>query len=213
MVSKDLATQLALPAVGEQVTGDPSGRSPKTLRLLRAESVDVDTAHFGGLEVVESDRARDVDGIIGLNLFRGLLVTFDYPNSRFKTRGGSLSADAMAYTAEHGVPAIEIDINGRKMKVEIDSGSPALLSLPLSTAKSLSLGSEPAIVGRGMTADGPFDVYGAPLQGEVHVGAITLTNPRLDFVDVFPIGHLGSRFLKDLVVTFDPKNRRLGFGV
>ena len=43
------------------------------------------------------------------------------------------------------------------------------------------------------------------------VGSITLSNPQLDFVDVFPIGNLGSRFLKERVVTFDPKNKRLRF--
>ena len=65
------------------------------------------------------------------------------------------------------------------------------------------------VVGRGMTADGPFEVYGAPLQGDVHVGAITLTNPRIDFVDVFRNANLGSRFLRNYVVTFDPRNKRL----
>src|SRR5207237_251137 len=69
-VSPALAQQLALPVVGEQVAGDPSGRSPKTLRVLHAESVDVDTAHFGSLDVIESGRMRmeGIDGVIGLPL-------------------------------------------------------------------------------------------------------------------------------------------------
>jgi hypothetical protein len=33
---------------------------------------------------------------------------------------------------------------------------------------------------------------------------------RLDFLDL-PIGNLGFRFLKNLVVTFDSKNRRVQF--
>src|SRR5207253_9242595 len=56
----------------------------------------------------------DVDGIIGLNLFSSLVVTFDYPKNRFRFRGGSLPADAMPYTTEHGVPTIAIDVNGQK---------------------------------------------------------------------------------------------------
>ncbi len=214
-VSAALAQQLAMPVVAEDISGDPSGRSPKTVRVMHAESVDVDTAHFGSLDVMERSGAmmNDVDGIIGLNLFRGLLVTFDYPKSRFKLTGGSLpAAEALAYTAEHGVPTVEIDVNGRTMKADIDSGSPAEVTLPLREAKSLALDGEPAVVGRGMTADGPFDVYAATLQGNVRVGAITLTNPRIDFVDVFPIGNLGSRFLKTMAVTFDPANRRVRLG-
>src|SRR5207244_57324 len=97
---------------------------PKTLRVLHAESVDVDTAHFGSVDVIEASRPRlpGIDGIIGLNLFRGLVVTLDYPKSRFRLSGGSLpAAEAMSYTAEHGVPRVEIDVNGRTIKVDIDA--------------------------------------------------------------------------------------------
>src|SRR5207247_10668849 len=107
IVTPALAQQLALPAVGEQVTGDPSGRNPKTLRVLHAESVDVDTVHFGSVDVLESGRTRTgADGVISLNLFKGLLVTFDYPKGRFKLSGGTLpAAGALAYTIERGVPS------------------------------------------------------------------------------------------------------------
>jgi CubicO group peptidase (beta-lactamase class C family)/predicted aspartyl protease len=209
-VSPALAQQLAMPVVGEAVTGDPTGRAPKKVRVMRAESFDVDKVHFGGVDVVEG-RNSEVDGIIGLNLFRSLLVTFDYPNSRFQLHGGALPADAMAYSAEHGVPSVEIDVAGQKFNVDIDSGSPGEVTLPLSAAKTLPLASEPVVVGRGMTADGPFEVLAAPLKGDVHVGTITLTNPHIDFVSVFPHGNIGSRFLKGRAVTFDPKNGRLAF--
>ena len=117
----------------------------------------------------------------------------------------------MLYTIDHGVPAVEIVVNGQPTRVHIDSGSPAMVSLPLSAAKSLPLAEEPRVVGHGRTADGDFDVYAAPLNGEVRVGAIVLTNPRLDFVDVFPVGNIGYRFLKDLVITFDPASHRVSF--
>jgi CubicO group peptidase (beta-lactamase class C family)/predicted aspartyl protease len=213
MVSSALAQQLGLPVVGEQRTGDPSGRDPKMRRVMRVESVDVDTAHFGGVDAVESERTREnIDGIIGLSLFKGMLVTFDYPKSRFKLSGGTLPpAGALAYTTEHGVPSFEIEVNGSKTKVDIDSGSPGEVTLPLSEAKALTLEAEPAVVGRGMTADGPFDVYAAKLKGTVKIGEIALENPRLDFTSVFPIGNVGSRFLSKLVVTFDPANRRVRF--
>jgi len=187
-VSPAIAQQLALPVVGEAQTGDPSGRAPKKVRVMKAESFDVDKVHFGAINVVEGGHS-EADGIIGLNLFRSLLVTFDYPNSRFQVRSGALPASAMAYSAEHGVPTIEIDVAGQKFKVD--------------------LASEAVVVGRGMTADGPFEVLGAKLNGEVHVGTTTLTNPRIDFVSVFPHGNVGSRLLRKSVVTFDPQNQRL----
>jgi CubicO group peptidase (beta-lactamase class C family) len=211
-VSDKLQSQLSMPVVGEEISGDPSGRNAKTVRALRAESFDIGAAHFEGIDVLESANRHlgDVDGIIGLNLFHGLLVTFDYPNSRLQLRVGTLPAEgALSYTTEHGVPTVEIDVNGQKMKTDIDSRSPGEVTLPLSAAKSLALSQEPRVVGHGRTAGGEFDLYGAPLIGEVRVGSIVLTNPRIDFVDLFPIGNLGSRFLMNLVITFDPVTRRV----
>lgn len=212
-VNPKIAEQLEMPVVGEAMTGDPSGRNPKSVNVHRAESIDIGTTlHFGGVAVGENPRIvlGDVDGIIGLSLFSGLLVKFDYPNSRFAVTGGKLT-EGVPYTLDHGVPAIDIVVNGQTMRVHVDGGSPALVSLPLSAAKSLPLAEEPRVVGHGRTADGDFDVYSAPLNGEVRVGTIALASPRLDFVDVFPIGNVGYRFLKDLVVTFDPASRRVQF--
>jgi hypothetical protein len=213
-VTATLAGQLALPVIGEMKTGDPSGRNPRMLRLLRAESIDIGSLHFGDITVSESGRRNlsDTDGIIGLHLFQGLLVRFDYINGRFDLRGGVLPADtSLAYTTEFGVPNIEIEIKGVMAKVDIDSGAPSEVSLPLSMAKSLPLAAEPKVVGRGRTMDGDFDIYSATLNGEVHVGSVILTNPRLDFVSIFPNGNLGYQFLKNLIVTFDPANQRVRF--
>jgi CubicO group peptidase (beta-lactamase class C family) len=215
-VTPDLAKSLALPVIGESIGGDPSGKNQKAVRILSAESVDIGDVHFGQVEAGEGGpHFEGIDGVIGLQLFHQLLVTFDYPNSRFEIDGGGLppadGAKVLTYTTEHGVPTIEIDVAGTKVKTDIDSGSPALVSLPLSLAKSLPLAEEPRVVGHGKTVSNEFDVYGAPLKGEARIGAITLTDPRLDFVEIFPVGNIGFRFLKDLVVTFDPANHRVRF--
>jgi len=215
-VTPALAQQLALPVIGESISGDPSGKNQRTTRLLSADSVDVGDAHFGQVEASEGGpHFEGIDGVIGLHLFNGLTVTFDYPNKLFNAGGGALpaadGANVLTYNVEHGVPNIEVDVAGHKVKTDIDSGSPALLSLPLSIAKSLPLASEPQVVGHGRTPSNEFDVYSAPMNGEAHIGAITLTNPRVDFVEIFPVGNLGFRFLKDYAVTFDPANHRVRF--
>lgn len=209
-----LAQELALPSVGEMIVGDPSGRNPHSVHLLGVESVAVGGAHFSAVSVSEGGRVNPghADGVIGLRLFRGLLVQLDYVHSRFALREGSLPAKTgTAYTTEHGVPTIEIDVDGARMHVDLDSGSPALLSLPLSVSNSLRLAAKPEVKGHGRTVDGEFDVLGATLQGQVQIGSITLSNPALDFVSVFPSGHLGYGFCKNLTVTFDVTERRVMF--
>jgi CubicO group peptidase (beta-lactamase class C family) len=215
-VTPAVAQTLSLPVIGESIGGDPSGKNQRTVRVFSAESVDVGSAHFGQVEVSEGGpHFEGIDGVIGLQLFNGLIVTFDYPNKLFKVDGGALpaadGAKILTYRVEHGVPNIDIEVAGQKVKSDIDSGSPALLSLPLSLAKSLPLASEPHVVGHGRTVGNEFDIYSAPMKGEAHVGAITMTDPRLDFIDLFPNANLGFRFLKDYVVTFDPANHRVRF--
>jgi CubicO group peptidase (beta-lactamase class C family) len=216
-VSAALASQLALPAVGEVMVGDPSGKNMKKRRLMHADSVDVGAVHLGGVEVAErTSPMRDgTDGIIGLPLFASLLVTFDYPKGELRVDGGHLPpADGksiLAYTVEQGVPAIEIDVAGQKVKADIDSGSPAEVSLPLDLAKSLALAEEPKVVGHARIGESAFDIYGAALTGNVRIGETVVTNPRLAFIDGIPNGNLGFRFLRDFAVTYDPENHRVRF--
>ncbi|HEV8592797.1 MAG TPA: retropepsin-like aspartic protease [Pyrinomonadaceae bacterium] len=213
-VTSTLAEQLDLPVIGSARAGDPSGRNPITVRLFRASSVYIGSAHFHGVTVNESLRRGpiDTDGVIGLKLFERMLVKLDYFHGKFALNSGSLSSDSsLAYDIPHGVPSIEIDVNGIKTHVDIDSGGPAAVTLPLSMAGSLTLTGEPVVVGHGRTADGEFDIYSSTLVGNVRVGDVTLANPRLDFVSIFPNGNLGYGFLRNLIVTFDPANRRVQF--
>ena len=213
-LSSAIVSQLALPQVGEVMAGDPSGKNRRTMRMMHLDSIDIGAVHLGDIDVTEANRPLldGTDGIIGLPLFTSLLVTFDYPNSRFVIDGGSLPAKSLPYTTDRGgVPAIEIDVAGTKTTVDIDSGSPALITLPMTLAKTLKLAAEPTVVGHARTPSNEFDVYGAELVGDVKVGDAVLTNPRIDIVEIFPIGHVGSRFLKSYAVTFDPANKRVAF--
>jgi CubicO group peptidase (beta-lactamase class C family) len=218
-VSAALAEEMKMPVVGEGRASDPSGTNVRTTKVVHVDAIDIGSAHFGDFDAttMSGPALTHVDGILGLGFFKSLLVTFDYPQSTLAVRGGALpDADGqsvLAYsTARGGVPNIEIDVAGQKAKCDIDSGSPAEVSLPLSLARSLPLEGEPKVVGHARTGSNEFDILAAPLHGEVHIGSIVLTDPRLDFVELFPVGNLGFRFLKNVVVTFDPANQRVRFG-
>jgi len=213
-ISATLADQMSLAEIEEIKVGDPSGRKPRTVRLFRADSITIGSMNFNSIDIIESVLGDliNTDGLIGLSVFQELLVKFDYINKKIILCSGSLPINkSLVYTTEYGIPSIEISINHITLKVNIDSGSPAEISLPLNLAKSLPLSEEPKVVGHGRTLDGEFEVYSARLNGDVHVGEISITNPHLNFTSVFPVGNLGSRFLKNLIVIFDPTNHRVQF--
>lgn len=216
MVSADLAKQLGRTVIGETMAGDPSGKNGVVVHQTHVDSLDLGNVHLGDfIAGEEGDHGPDgVDGVIGLKMFHSLLVTFDYRGKKIVIEGGKLSPGdphVIKYRAEKGIPNIDIDVAGQKARVDIDAGSPALVSLPLSLAKSLPLEAEPRVVGHGRTVSNEFDVYGATLKGDAHVGDVTITNPQLDFVEIFPHGNIGSRFLSQYVVTFDPANQLVRF--
>jgi hypothetical protein len=216
MVSSTVAKQLGLSVTGEMMAGDPSGKNARAVQQAHVESFDAGSAHLGDFVAgIEGERPFDnADGVVGLQMFHSLLVTFDYPGKKIIINGGKLSAGdphVLKYRTEKGIPNIDIDVAGTKVSMDIDAGSPALLSLPLSLAKSLPLEAEPRVVGHGRTMTNEFDVYAATLKGEAHVGDITVATPQLDFVEIFPVGNIGSRFLSQYTVTFDPANHLVKF--
>jgi CubicO group peptidase (beta-lactamase class C family) len=216
MVSSGAAKDLGLNAAGEMMAGDPSGKNGRVIRQAQVESFDAGSVHLGDFlaGIDDGPRLDGTDGVVGLKMFHSLIVTFDYPGKKIVINGGKLPANdphVLKYRAEDGIPEIDIDVAGTKVSTHIDSGSPALLSVPLSLAKSLPLDAEPRVVGHARTTSNEFDIYGATLKGEAHVGDVTVANPRVDFVEIFPVGNIGSRFLSQYVVTFDPANQLVRF--
>lgn len=212
-VSSKLAKTLALEQAGEALAGDPSGKNTVRRAVVRVDSVEIGGALFSGIDATIGDRPgpAEPDGVIGLALFSGLSATIDYPKSVLRLTSDALPENGehiVSYTAEHGVPEIEIEVAGVPLRVHVDSGSPALLTVPSSWTAQLPLG-EQRVVGRGRTTVNEFEIKAADLRGDVRVAGFVATSPRVDIVDMFPIGHIGSRFLRQYAVTFDVANRRM----
>jgi hypothetical protein len=159
-------------------------------------------------------------GVLSAAAFPGNLVVLDYPGRRVTIRPGALpAADGrriFEYGAEQELPVVPVRVAGREITIHLDSGSPGGVMLPLKYEKELPLAAAPVRVGRARTVAGTFDVDAATLQGVVEIGEFTLDVKEIRFSDLRPgpepgIGNVGAQVLKDFVVTFDAKNRRLKF--
>jgi CubicO group peptidase (beta-lactamase class C family) len=204
---------LQLAQVGEARVGDPSQKNMVTRPVVRVGSLEIADARFTGVEATVGDRLGGDDlGVIGLGLFASLTATLDYSKQELRLSRQPLTAGdthVIAYTVEHGVPVIDIQVGGVAMKVDVDSGSPAILSVPAAWATKLSFTSAPRVVGKGRTVSNEFEIRAADLRGDLDVAGFTLPSPRVDIVDHFPVANLGSRFLRQYAVTFDVANRRM----
>lgn len=217
-ISRALVERFDLPVVATVRSGDPSGRNVEERPVVRVPSLAFGGAVARDVEMPlapEGIVAEGIDGILGFAVFRDTLLTLDYPAGRLRLADGALpepdGREVLAATLEHGVPAITIDVAGRAVEADIDSGSMGRLLLPESVASALDFASEPRVVGRARTPFNEFDISMAVLRGDVRVGGHTMSEPAIEFADMFPRANIGGRFLRDFAVTFDQRHGRIRF--
>jgi predicted aspartyl protease len=211
-VSQRLADALDLETIGTVRTSDPSGRNPLSVRLVRVGSVQIGAARLSGIEASVGTRlgTLEPDGIVGLSFFSPLTVTLDFPKHELRLSRTPLpdgGAHIVGFTRNRGVPQIGVDVAGIKLRVDIDSGSPAFLTVPSST--HVPLRGEPRVVGTGRSAGGVFPIREAEIVGEVSIVGWAHKNPTIHIVDAFPVASLGSQLLGRYAVTFDLRNGRV----
>jgi Aspartyl protease len=211
-VSARLAKALALPQIGVVRSGDPSGTNAVDVPVVRVGSVTIGGATFGGIEASVGTRlgTLEPDGIIGLGLFARVSAQLDYPNRRLRLSNLALPANG-AHIVElrrsRGVPQIAVDAAGRRLWADVDSGGPALLTVP--RRLQLPLLEKPRVVGRGRTATNEFEIRAARLAGELGVAGWTWQRPTVQIVDLFPTVSIGAALLRRYAVTFDLPHSRL----
>jgi predicted aspartyl protease len=213
-VSPRLASALHLETIGTALMSDPSGRNPKPVRLVRVGSVGIGAARFSGIEASVGTRLGPAEpaGIIGLPLFSRLTVTLDYPGGELELSRRPLppgGAHVVDFTLDRGVPQIGVKAAGVRLRVDVDSGSPAFLTVPSSAMVPLS--GKPKVVGKGRSAGGEFQIRAAGLSGDFSIAGWSHTRPSIHIVDAFPAASIGSQLLSGYRVTFDLRNRRSAF--
>ena len=218
-----LVEKLGLEIVGRVRAGDGSGRRGPSMDVVRIDTLSFGGATFKGLHAPSRDYNRRmpegterIAGMLGFHLFTDCLVTFDYPGKRLRLEHGSLPpADGQEVLDlagdDHGMPAIDIEVGGRRLTAHVDSGYRGSLMVPSTIVKKLDLGAEPAVIGRARTVVGEFEIKEAVLAGSLTIGRHQIPEPSISFAKIFPRAHIGAEALEGFVVTFDQKHRRVRF--
>lgn len=215
----DLAAELGLPVVGTTLNSD--GRTTHTrdlvsipeLRLGDATFIDVRTL-VDDYEWIGKRKGRSVDGLLGFTLFQELLLTFDYPGSRILLDSGRVSESSphsMPFELTTGSPDIHLEIGEVSVLVGIDTGHGGLLALDRADADQMPLTGEPRVVGRARSVYSSFDVYGATLAAPLMLAGHQLDGLDVTFTEGAERGLMGHDVLKDFVVSFDQRSRRVQF--
>jgi hypothetical protein len=163
------------------------------------------------------------NGVLSAEAFRGELLTLDFPRRTATLQGGALPpADGrriFQYEAGDLLATVPIRVGGHEMRVQVDSGDPNGLTLPLRLSAETTLaGGRLVAAGSGqiVTPDGhaaKIPMFSGHVTAAVELGEYTLETPTIRFSDrPAPwTGDFGDEILRTFRVTIDATNRRLLF--
>lgn len=217
-IDDDVAEELGLKTVRTVTNSD--GRTSQERAVVSIEELTLGGATFRDMDALVDDYdwiaggERGVDGLIGFDAFRDLLVTFDYPRSRLVLTRGRIEPDAphaIPLLLSNGAPDVHLVVGDRRLLFGLDTGASSSLALFKQDAEVLPLSGALREVGRGRTVYSEFIVYGAQLAVPVTFAGQTLERPEVTFSEGSSKRLVGYGLFRGFEVTFDTRSRLVRF--
>jgi hypothetical protein len=224
-IDVSVAARLNLRANGRVLNGDPSGLNDREV-----STATIDSLTFGsvagarnGVEfrnvtaLVRQHRITkdypDVDGILGFALFTDYLLTLDYPAMQVTLSRGALPpanrTDILSFEIENRIPVIEVGVGKIRVRAHVDSGNfVAGFILPEEIVEQLQLLSTPVTVGSARSVSNRIELKQVQLRDAINIGHFSFPQATVQFPALSDT-NVGFKVLRDFVVTFDQKNRRM----
>lgn len=219
VMDQSLVDELKLTAKGTTKIGDPADPQGITAKQNQIDKLEVGGAAFSNFIALSWDRAGIYPpgaprGVLGIPLFRQLLLTVDYPLNRIVIGKGALAKedgpDIIEFQlGEAGLFSVPLKVAGQDVWATLDTGSPSYLGFPTDYQTKLPLVDKPVEVGRGRTVGGEAIIYGAKLKGSIKLGRNTFDDPQITFFDRLRHPNLGYGFIHNFAITIDQVSRRM----
>jgi hypothetical protein len=214
-----LTAELNIQKAGKASITGPDGKEAMDHQKIRIAELRLGPARLADFEAATTDfsgmfgGADGPRGVLSGTAFPGSVLTIDYPHSELRMRAGGLPAADGAtifnYELMDELPAVTASVAGQMLKLHIDTGSPAGITLGGSFMKTVPLVAEPEVVGRARLVSGEVKVWRGQLKGTFRLGATVIESPDIEFLESVPYGNLGYRFLRNYSLAIDASNHRI----
>jgi predicted aspartyl protease len=218
VINRALASELGLPNDGETSVGSPGATRPVMAMITSIEAARLGDASIRNGRAVAMElppRLAEYGGVVSPHAFDGRLVRFEFAKSRVvitdKTTASLPAGEPVPYGGEavQPLPAATIDVAGLRTVALLDSGAKGGLTLPIEFAKQIPLKGPLVPTEPFRLVGGDHAAFTATVNGIVHIGPLTLTDPAVMFVEGHPpFGNVGFQLLKGLTLVLDPEERR-----
>ena len=217
LIAPHAAKELGLTVVGEVMAGDPSGKNLQKALLYGVPSLKIGDLSYSGLTLGENLLAmpfkEPLDGILGMSLFMGMVLTFDRVHNQLRcVRGALPKANNKTIFQSPDGPLLQVDlmIGQETFVTHIDTGqSRAALIVPSQDLKRIKLNGPAKSIGKARTISQEIEVFGAPLAEKVKLGQITFDVDTVVYPSPTPHVNLGWAGLKGRSLSVDISHSRI----
>ncbi len=103
-------------------------------------------------------------------------------------------------------PWFEISAGGISVNAHIDTGAPGTFTFPMEWKDKLPLKAEATVTGIARLADGPRELWGAQLDGDIIIGGAVFNDPVIGFMAGIPGVNVGSAVFQNGGFRVDREN-------
>lgn len=211
LISSKLAKKLGVPATNVTLTGQRMSGQAVTIPLSWLPSLTMGkyTQKFVTVGVFDFDgflpkgpEWDKIEGFVSLNFFRYQPFSIDYAHQCLRLELGPGTPIELTLKDEEGVSLTafaNLDVNGTKALVEIDTGSDSLILHNRYLPPGLTV---KTVNGKDET-DNRFTRRFGTLPGFIDLNGFRRENVRVMFQDIIHDGLIGHDFLKNYLVSFD----------
>ena len=218
VIDSKVAEDQGYEVIGDTEIGAPGGpqipASIVKVPLLRVGAATIRDAEFVTMDIAGFSRGT-TQGVLGLPLFRDLLLTFDQGQGEIRVSREQLSAGdtgVLPYNEVSEHIQIDVDYAGTTVATHVDTGSMGSFMLPAKLMDVLPLQEAPQSASTARLVGGERDIQFAQLTGAVKFAGANYENPNIAFMSPSAdYGNVGSRVLSDFVVSVDQRNHLIRF--
>lgn len=217
-IVKTLPSQL----VGYAMLDDGSGLEMQKVPIVLLESAQSGEMLLSNIMTIaiepSADHAAsipdDLDGIVGMDLFRDHLISIDFHAREIRVRENlDRHPDANAIPFDYSMNAIEIPVTlaGQPLTVFVDSGHRGTLTLPVSLAEKQLMSEPLQALDAVATVTHTYSRQRSKIAGNLDLSGYQIEDPPVVFADEHTPMLLGNGILQYFAITIDMRNRLISF--
>jgi hypothetical protein len=210
-----LVDQFNFKVVDSLLMGDPTKKNSIVLPVVNIPFITISNLKILNVKAAINPHAMpQINGVIGLSFFKDYLVTLDLGRHVLILEKGELGIADNRYVINYvnmmGIPDVKIKIGKQFIDAHLDCGnSRADVVVPESLAKRLTFISGVISTGKAKTMFNEVEMKQVKINEDLEIGPYKFPQPVINFPAFGNFVNLGNGFLKQFVITFDQKNKRL----